>query len=153
MRLAACGKKHRTGLHYNRAQTENNIFVIHQQISIMSDFRFKDLTIWKDSIDIMDQLFEFSNRIKDQRYFRFAEQLCAAALSISNNIAEGSGSSSVKEFSSFLNISRRSIYECANMTFIFERYKFISSAEREEIDERLRKLAAMILSFKNSLHK
>ncbi len=117
----------------------------------MSDFRFKDSTIWKDSIEIMDQLFEFSNRIKDQRYFRFAEQLCAAALSISNNIAEGSGSTSTRDFVKFLNYARRSAYECANMTYIFERYKFITTKEREDIDEKLRKLSAQIISFKNTL--
>jgi four helix bundle protein len=117
----------------------------------MNDFRFQQLTIWKDSVEIMNPLYEFAERVSQQKYFRFAEQLRAAGLSISNNIAEGSGSSSNKEFANFLNIARRSVYECANMMFVFEKFGFISSLEREVINSRLQKLAAQIISFKNSL--
>ncbi|WP_205940794.1 four helix bundle protein [Pedobacter paludis] len=39
---------------------------------------------------------------------QIAEQLNGAALSISNNIAEGSGSVSNKEFTHYLNIAHRS---------------------------------------------
>lgn len=117
----------------------------------MGDFRFKELTIWKDSIEVFDHLFEFSNRIKDGKYYRLSEQLSAAALSISNNIAEGSGSSSDKDFANFLNIARRSVYECANMIFIFERHQFISSEESLNTNEKLRKLAAQIASMRKSL--
>jgi four helix bundle protein len=42
-------------------------------------------------------------------------------MSMSNNIAEGSGSSSVKEFSQFLNIARRSTFENANILILLER--------------------------------
>lgn len=67
----------------------------------MEHFRFEDLDIWKDAIDISDKLFDYSDKAEEKRCFRFAEQLRAAALSISNNIAEGSGSFSDKEFASF----------------------------------------------------
>ena len=47
--------------------------------------------------------------------YRYAEQLRAAGLSISNNIAEGSGSSHKQEFIQFLNITRRSLLEDASV--------------------------------------
>ena len=52
-------------------------------------------------------------------------------MSISNNIAEGSGSFSDKEFASFLNISRRSVFECANILQIFLRRKIINIEEKK----------------------
>ena len=91
----------------------------------MDDFRFEKLEIWRDSVDVSDTLFEISDKADEKRFYKFAEQLRAATMSISNNIAEGSGSFSDKEFASFLNISRRSVFECANILYIFERRKII----------------------------
>lgn len=54
-------------------------------------------------------------------------------MSITNNIAEGSGSFSDKEFSNFLNMARRSIFECANILILYERRKIIEPTEREKI--------------------
>ena len=77
------------------------------------DFRFEQLDIWKEAIQISDALFDYADKAEEKRFFKFAEQLRAAGMSISNNIAEGSGSFSDKEFASFLNIARRSVFECA----------------------------------------
>jgi four helix bundle protein len=85
----------------------------------MDDFRFEKLEIWKDAICISDTLFDIADKADQKRFYKFAEQLRAATMSISNNIAEGSGSFSDKEFSNFLNISRRSVFECANVLYIF----------------------------------
>jgi four helix bundle protein len=42
-------------------------------------------------------------------------------MSVSNNIAEGSGASSKKDFKNFLNFARRSAFENANILIILER--------------------------------
>ncbi|MPM09018.1 hypothetical protein SDC9_55334 [bioreactor metagenome] len=117
----------------------------------MNDFRFQQLKIWQESVEIMKPLYEFAERVSLQKYYKFAEQLRSAGLSISNNIAEGSGSASDKDFANFLNISRRSVFECANMMFIFEKFGFISSSEMEETNTKLLKLSAQISSFRRTL--
>ena len=61
----------------------------------MSDFRFEELKIWQFSIEISDLLFDIADNLGKQNMYRFAEQLRGAGMSISNNIAEGSGSDSV----------------------------------------------------------
>jgi four helix bundle protein len=76
----------------------------------MEDFRFEKLEIWKESIEISDQLFDIADKADEKRNYKIGEQLRSAAMSTSNNIAEGSGSFSDKEFASFLNISRRSVF-------------------------------------------
>jgi four helix bundle protein len=117
----------------------------------MEDFRFEKLDIWKDAIELSDVLFDYCDKADVLRLYKFAEQLRAAAMSISNNIAEGSGSFSDKEFANFLNISRRSIFECANILFIFERRKIISSLERTTIYSKLIVLSKKITNFRKSL--
>jgi four helix bundle protein len=64
-------------------------------------FRFQDLKIWQLAIQIADELFDIADRLEEKRLYRFAEQLRGAAMSMSNNIAEGSGSSFKKEFKQF----------------------------------------------------
>jgi len=117
----------------------------------MDDFRFEKLDIWKESIEISDVLFDFAEKADEKRYFRFAEQLRAATMSISNNIAEGSGSISDKEFASFLNISRRSVFECANILYIFERRKIIEASERISFYSKLISLSKKITNFRKTL--
>jgi four helix bundle protein len=82
-------------------------------------FRFQDLKIWQLAMEIADRLFDIADRLDKKRLYRFAEQLRAAGMSMSNIIAEGSGSGSKKEFKNFLNIARRSTFENANMLFPF----------------------------------
>jgi four helix bundle protein len=60
-----------------------------------------------------------ADHLAEQHFYRFADQLRGAALSISNNIAEGSGSNSNSDFRNFLNIAHRSAFECANMLLVF----------------------------------
>lgn len=94
-------------------------------------FRFQDLQIWQLAIEILDELLEMADILEDKKYFRFAEQLRAAAMSISNNIAEGSGSSSNKDFCNFLNIAHRSTFEVANIMIILNRKKNFNTRETE----------------------
>jgi four helix bundle protein len=117
----------------------------------MDDFRFEKLDIWKESIEISDFLFDFAEKADNKKFFKFAEQLRAAGMSISNNIAEGSGSFSDKEFASFLNIARRSVFECVNILHIFERRKIITLEERQTIRTQLLVLSKKITNFRKTL--
>lgn len=117
----------------------------------MYKFRFQDLDIWKMSIDIANQLIDISDELENKKYFRFAEQLRGAALSVSNNIAEGSGSDSPKEFKYFLNIARRSAFENANILILLEKRKIISPDTLAKLLEQIDHLSRKITNFKNTL--
>jgi hypothetical protein len=78
-------------------------------------FRFQDLEIWQMAISLADDLFDLADELEKKKLYRFAEQLRGAVMSISNNIAEGSGSHSNKDFAHFLNIAHRSAFETVNI--------------------------------------
>jgi four helix bundle protein len=118
----------------------------------MADFRFENMDIWKDAIQISDILFDYADKAEAKKFYKFAEQLRAAGMSISNNIAEGSGSFSDKEFASFLNISRRSVFECANIIHIFLRRKIINIEEKNNMFQQLICLSKKITNFRKSLN-
>ena len=117
----------------------------------MVKFRFQDLKIWRLSIEIADKLFDIADELENKKLFRFAEQLRGAGLSMSNNIAEGSGSNSKKEFIQFLNIARRSTFENANIIIILQRRGLISKEKMETILDDLDKLCRQITNFQKTI--
>ncbi|MBI4689579.1 MAG: four helix bundle protein [Nitrospirae bacterium] len=119
----------------------------------MVKFRFQDLDIWKEAIEIAEVLLDIADTIEQRKLFRFAEQLRGAAMSMSNNIAEGSGSSSKREFYQFLNIARRSTFENANILIILHNRQLIGQQDLDSLLERLDILCRKITNFQKSLIK
>jgi len=118
----------------------------------MSDFfRFQDFEIWKLSMALNNELFAIAQALELKRQFALSDQLRRASLSISNNIAEGSGSDSNKDFSHFLNIARRSVFECANMIYVLADQKMITENEKIIFLDKLTILSRKITNFKTSL--
>lgn len=117
----------------------------------MKQFRFQDLEIWKRSVDVGLELFLVADALEQRRQFRCAEQLRAAALSISNNIAEGSGSNSDRDFAHFLNIAKRSAFENANMLLFFVRAGLILAETSQPLVDELEELCRMIEAFRKRL--
>ena len=114
-------------------------------------FRFQDLEIWRMAIEIADELFGIADELEGKRLFRFTDQLRGAGMSMSNNIAEGSGSASKKEFVRFLNIARRSTFENANILFLLRRRNLIEEDTLELLLDRLDHLCRMVTKFQNAL--
>jgi four helix bundle protein len=117
----------------------------------MVKFRFQDLEIWQLAIEIADELFDLADELEKKRLYRFAEQLRAAGMSMSNNIAEGSGSSFNKEFKQFLNVARRSTFENANILILLHRRKLITDASLERLLDKLDHLCRKITNFQGSI--
>jgi four helix bundle protein len=114
-------------------------------------FRFQDLAVWQRAADVGIQLDDVADGLEDRKRFRYAEQLRAAALSISNNIAEGSGSKSNNEFRNYLNMAHRSAFECANMLLIFERQKLTAETNVEQLLDELNQICRMLTALSRSL--
>ena len=117
----------------------------------MVKFRFQDLKIWQLAIQIADELFDIADGLDQKRLYRFAEQLRGAGMSVSNNIAEGSGSSSKKEFKQFLNMARGSTYENANILFLLGKRDLMSKEYLNKLLDQLDHLCRQITNFQNSL--
>ena len=115
-------------------------------------FRFQDLQIWQFAIEITDELLDIADLLESKKLYRFAEQLRGAGMSMSNNIAEGSGSTSNRDFNNFLNISHRSTFENANILIILNRRKLIPDEKLNELLEKLDKECRMITNFKKTLN-
>lgn len=110
-------------------------------------FRFQDLEIWHRGAALSRPLFALADQLDERKRYRFAEQLRAATLSITNNIAEGSGSTSDAEFAQFLNISRRSVFEVANILFVLRPEKILPDDSFPGLLAELEEQSRMTLAF------
>lgn len=86
---------------------------------------FEEMEIWKRSQDLAEIIFTICNSnekiIKD---FSFKDQIKRAALSISNNIAEGFEYSNNNDFYRFLRIAKGSCGEVRNCLLFSIRIKY-----------------------------
>jgi four helix bundle protein len=114
-------------------------------------FRFMDLEIWQDAIELGNKLFDVADALESRKLYRFADQLRGSGLSMSNNIAEGSGSRSRREFSNFLNIAKRSTFENANVIIVLENRGLVSQAVATALLEKLDHLCRKMTNFQKAL--
>jgi four helix bundle protein len=70
---------------------------------------------------------------------------------MANNIAEGSGSNSKREFLRFLNIARRSTFENANVLLVMEKRRLMEENDVTVILQNLDRLCRKITNFQKSL--
>jgi four helix bundle protein len=83
--------------------------------------RFEDLPVWKDAIELAVGIFALTAHAEFKAKRRLTEQLEAAAVSVSNNIAEGFERGTNNELLAFLYISRGSSGEVRSMLCLIER--------------------------------
>lgn len=116
-------------------------------------FRFEDLEIWRRGAALTQELFQLADTSEQKHLYRFAEQLRGATLSITNNIAEGSGSLSNRDSANFLNTARRSVFEVANILFILARGGYLPIEFKDRLLPGLPEESRMILRFIKTLRQ
>ncbi len=115
-------------------------------------WRFEDLEIWQLAADLAVKFHRMAEELDQRRFYRYAEQLRGADLSLSNNIAEGSGSRHAKEFAQFLNIARRSLFEDASMLLVFAKLGLCEAAKIDELLTDCDILSRKITTFSRTLN-
>lgn len=114
-------------------------------------FRFEDLEIWQLAKSLAVDLHKLADELDRKRLYRYAEQLSAAGLSLTNNISEGSGSTHKREFIQYLNIARRSLFEDASMLMVFETLGLFGSGEIDRVLAECDLLSRKITNFSRTL--
>ena len=114
-------------------------------------FRFEELDIWKLAIEYANEIYDISNKFPDCEKYNLIMQIRKAALSISSNIAEGSGKTTNKNFSSFLDISVGSALETVNLLYFAKTRNYINEQARLDLYNKAEILVKKIRAFKKRL--
>lgn len=113
-------------------------------------FRFEGLEIWQLALEYAEKLYAVARGFPDVERFALADQLRRAAISVSNNIAEGSGGTD-REFRNFLSMSIKSTFETTNILIFAERLGYISQIKKSSLYSEAELLIRKMRSFRNSL--
>ena len=87
---------------------------------------FRDLIVWQRSVDFVQEVYRISSRLPADERFGLTAQLRRAALSVSANIAEGSGRFTSRDYLNFLSHSRGSVKEAESDLLVAERLEYVT---------------------------
>ena len=106
---------------------------------------FEDLIIWQKAQELAVKIYQLadSNKfiVKD---FTLKDQLKSAAISISDNIAEGFEYNNNPDFHRFLRIAKGSCGEIRNKILFVKRLKYIDESTGVNLIEEIRQLGRQI---------
>jgi four helix bundle protein len=89
--------------------------------------RFEDLPVWKDAIKLAVQVYELTENECFRGRGSLKDQLERAAVSVSNNIAEGFERRTTQELLTFIYIARGSAAEVRSMFHLLDRIPVFSN--------------------------
>lgn len=111
---------------------------------------FRKLNIWRDSIQLVKEVYTFAKLIDQSEKFGLINQMQRSSVSISSNIAEGSGRSTEKEFVRFLKMGLSSSYELETQAILVEElYGVDAEVILKEIQNLQLKIGAFIRILNN----
>src|SRR5882724_2624564 len=93
--------------------------------------RFEDLPVWREAAALARSMYEFTALEPFRRHPGLRDQLERAALSVSNNIAEGFERGTTNELLAFLYIARGSAGEVRSMLCLLERRPWMKDFKSE----------------------
>jgi len=99
--------------------------------------RFEDLEIWKEAVAIGVDVYNLTSKGKLEKDFSIKDQLRRAAISISNNIAEGFEYNNNKVFIKFLGYAKASAGELRSNLFVLQAANIVSVEDVEPLQNKL----------------
>jgi four helix bundle protein len=94
---------------------------------------FKELVCWQLSMELHVKLEAILATPKAARHFKICDQMRAASVSVSSNIAEGFKRYNPPEFARFLSFARGSLAELSSQLEILQRMQVGSPADHLEL--------------------
>ncbi len=112
--------------------------------------KFENLLVWQRSV-LLTQKIYFHFNVSDD--FGFRNQIQRAAISISNNIAEGFDRKSDREFKRYLSIALGSLSEVKSMVLTAFHLNYINEVVQQELIAQIDTIGKMTNSLINFLTK
>jgi four helix bundle protein len=113
--------------------------------------QFEDLIVWQKGMEIVKQIYLITREGHLAKDFSLRGQVRRAALSITNNIAEGFERSSRKEYLNFLNIAKGSAGEVRSLLHVALEIGYLDQTRYEGLREKLLELSRFIANQIKSL--
>jgi four helix bundle protein len=110
----------------------------------MDMFRFQNLDAWQMAVELAERVYRGTCAFPDRERFGLTSQMRRSAVSISSNIAEGSGRGSDPDFARFLEIAYGSLMEVVSQSEIAKIQGFLKQNAHAELYQAAERLARVI---------
>lgn len=112
---------------------------------------FKELKAWQKAVDVAVDAYKLTSTFPEKEMFSLISQITRSAVTISSNIAEGSGRNTPKDFHHYQGIALGSCYELETQLIIANKVKHVSENELEVFTKNLQEIQRMIFSLQKTL--
>ncbi len=113
----------------------------------------KRLDVWKKAIDLTVDIYKLTENFPKTEIYGLTGQMKRAVISVPNNIAEGAGRHTKKEFINYLHMAQGSLSELDTQLIITRRLNYISEETHREIEMRIETISKMISGLIKSLKR
>lgn len=110
----------------------------------MNDFSYKKLIVWQKGMLLVKAIYVISENFPKSEEYNLKNQIRRAAISVTSNIAEGSGRKSEAERKRFYEISRSSLIEIDSQLEASVQLNYFSEAACEEANGLLMEVFRML---------
>ena len=107
-------------------------------------FKFERLGVWKLSLDLYRRIAAATQKLQPRSHLFLVDQIRRAALSISANIAEGTGRNSARESKQFFNFAKGSTYEVVSIAHILRQESLLQPEQFSEVYQMSDRIARML---------
>ena len=114
-------------------------------------FRFENLEVWHGARFLNRQIYRITRKFPSHEQYGLTSQVRRASVSVSSNIAEGSGRNSDKDFAHFLKQAYGSLMEVASQIFVAIDLHYVSQANTEPLFGEIDRLAGKIVALNRSM--
>ena len=114
-------------------------------------FRFEKLDVWQKAVGLAGDVYNATRSFPSDERFGLTAQMRRAAVSVSSNIAEGSGRSSDADFSRFIEIAYGSLMEVVSQAMIAFRQTFLTEESLKMLYDNAEELARMLSGLRSRL--
>lgn len=110
----------------------------------MKIYSFENLLVWQKSIKLNVMIYKFTKTFPKEEMFGLTAQMRRSSVSISSNIAEGSGRHSAKDKARFTEIAYGSALELLNQTIISKNLFFLTNENYIDIRNEIEQITSML---------
>jgi four helix bundle protein len=105
---------------------------------------YRRLEVWQLAHKLAVEVYHATAAFPPQERFGPTAQLRRSVISVSSNIAEGSGRGSPAELRRFISIARGSLHEAASQLAVSRALGFLPDGEWQAIDLRMDRISRML---------
>jgi four helix bundle protein len=116
-------------------------------------FRFEKLDVWQRSIAFAELIYKATRSFPSEERFGLTNQMRRAAVSVSSNIAEGSGRVSGVDYARFLEIAYASLMEVVSQAALAKRQGLMTPNDYSAVYNEAEELARMLSGLRSTLLK